>query len=616
MDPLVARQIEHHYGVRQVLRGCHLIVGDRDRIGLVGANGSGKSTLVRILAGELKPDHGSVVRRGRLSSLDQEPDISERTVGEAADAALAWHQRLCKGYEDALNADDVATAAQFQEQLDLHGWDLSHRVDAMLQRVKAPPRSAPIHRLSGGELRRTALAITLLASPDVLLLDEPTNHLDAETVTWLESFLRGFRGAVLIVTHDRYLLEAVVDRIVEVEDGELVSYEGSYGDYLVARAERRSRLEQAEDSRLNMLAREAAWAARSPAARSTKQRARLQRLDQLRETRPLIQEHSLALDLRSGDKPGGTAVEIHDLNKAFGDQIIVSGLDLVIRPGERLGVVGDNGTGKTTLIRMITGDELPDSGTLRLGPRTRMAVLDQGRTGLDDEDTVFESAGQGNDHVVVRGNPIHVASFLGRFLFPTQMLEQRVAGLSGGERARLLLAKLLLQGANLLILDEPTNDLDLMTLRVLEEALLAFDGAALVVTHDRAFLDRACTSLLAFEGDGVVIEYATRTQWEVAREARNKALEAAAPRPIKPSPKANKPKSTGLSYQERKELKALPAKIERLESEVEALEAKLADRATYSDNTIDVARLNSQFGALESDVAAAYARWESLEERS
>ncbi len=621
MRPIDARGIELAFGDRMVLRGCDLAVEAGDRVGLVGPNGCGKSSLLRVIAGSMSPDHGAVVRQGTVAFLEQEPELPGATVGEVLDRALGWHRELSEAYQDALQRGDMDAAAPLQDRLDHFGWDLDHQVSAMLERVGAPPREARVADLSGGERRRVALARALLGQPDVLLLDEPTNHLDADTAEWLEAFLQGYRGAVVLVSHDRYLNEAVAERIVEIEDGVCVSYRGSYADYLIARAERQAALQRAEDVRLAMIHREAAWAARSPAARTSKSRSRLQRLEALREQRPLLQRGDFGLDLSTGERLPHVLLEADRLAKGYGGHSLFEGVGFELGRGERLGVLGPNGCGKSTLLRILAERELPDAGTSSTAPRVRVALFDQQRTGLNEDDDVFHAAGGGNDYVQVGERHMHVASFLNRFLFPREMLDQPVSVLSGGERARLLLARLLLQGCNLLLLDEPTNDLDLQTLRVLEEALLGFDGSAMVVTHDRAFLDRVCTGVLSFEDDGRVVRYASRLQAQAARDAARqaRAAEAAAARQARdaarPKPAAA-PRQRKLSFQERKEHEALPARIEQLETEQAALEARLADPATYQDPSVDPGALTREHEQLGADIEAAYERWEELEERA
>jgi len=616
MAHLVAEGIERSFGDRHVLRGADLRIHPGDKVGLVGTNGSGKSTLLSILAGRSQADGGRVELKGRLAILDQDPELPGSTVQDAVDAAVGWHRELVAAYEAALGAGDQELAAEHQAHLDQEGWQVDHKIAGILDRVGAPPREARIAELSGGERRRVALATCLLSAPDVLLLDEPTNHLDADLVQWLEAYLQGYRGALLLVTHDRYLLEAVAERIVEVEDGVCVPYEGSYGDYLIARAERQARKVQQRDRLLRMVATEAAWAARSPSARSTKQKARLQRLDALREKVPSINERDVALDLRTGVHQGATLVELHGVAKGYDGRQLFSGLDLVLRPGDRLGVMGPNGAGKSTLLRILLSKETPDAGEMLVGPKASIGVLDQARSGLVDTDTVFEAAGDGNDRVAIGDHWVHVATFLERFAFTRQHFDQHVGSLSGGERARLLIAKLMLQGATVLLLDEPTNDLDLLTLRVLEEALLAYDGAVFVVTHDRAFLDRVATQVLAFEGDGRVGSYASRMQAVRARNAaaREAQKEAPAAKPVV----ADTPKRTSkrLSYKEKQELEALPDRIDALEQEQAALEAQLADPTTYRDRADEVAELTARSEAIPGEIETLFTRWEDLSERA
>lgn len=619
MKLLQARGIEKAFGDRIILRGADLGIDPGERVGLVGVNGSGKTTLLSILAGHQDADHGSVDRSGQHGYLAQNPKLPGRTVGDAIDAALGWHSELLGRYNQLLADGLIDEAAPLQDRLDEVGWDLSHRADAVLTQVQAPPREALNAKLSGGETRRVALARTLLGSPDLLILDEPTNHLDADTVEWLQAYLLGFRGALLLVTHDRYLLEAVANRIVEVEDGQCVSYGGSYADYLLARAERRVALERAEDRRLALIAREAEWASRSPAARTTKQKGRLQRLEALRDQRALAQEKSFSMDLSTGARLPSTLVELRKVGHGFGERTLIDGVDLVVHPGDRVGILGPNGAGKSTLLKILAGQLEPRQGELIRAGRVKVAVLDQARTGLPLDKTVFEAAGNGNDWVKLGDQDLHVASFLNRFLFGREFLDQPVAALSGGERARLLLARLLLQGANLLMLDEPTNDLDLQTLRVLEEALLEMDGACVVVTHDRALLDRVCNRVLAFEGEGRVQEYASRQQHLAAVERREQVKKAAEKQEEVRTAAPSSSRSTSskkLSYKEKKELEGLPEVIEGLEAEQEALGEVLADPNTYIERRDELSELNAKAEDLEKRVEAAYARWEELSERA
>jgi ATP-binding cassette subfamily F protein uup len=603
-----ATDIEVSFATHLVLRGANITVSKGECVALIGNNGSGKSTLLRVLAGDLRPDHGTVERHAPAGMLEQNPSLPGDTIRSSLEDAQSWHQTLLDDYQSAIDSGDMDQAGQIQDRLDDVGWELSYQVAAVADRLGAPPLDTPIANLSGGQHRRVALGRALLKTPELLLLDEPTNHLDAEAIEWLQSFLQGYRGAVILVTHDRYLLEAVADRIVEVEDGLTIAYQGSYADYLLARAERRSRQEKTEMSRVATLAREADWASRSPAARSTKQRARLKRLEVLQDERPMLRESSFDLDLRTGFKGGAAMLEFDQLDGGYGDTVLIRSLSTAIQAKSVIGILGPNGVGKTTLFKLISRELEPLGGAIYRAPRVKLAVINQARSGLDDTDTLFDAAGGGNSHVTIGDHSVHVASFLRRFLFRADQHGQRVGALSGGERMRLLLAKLLLSGANVLLLDEPTNDLDLMTLRILEEALIAFDGASLIISHDRALLDRAATAVLNFEPNGKVTRYASRLQ---AMAATTKA-EIPKPSPQKAT-KPSKPTPSRLSGTERRELEALPAKVEALETERDQLGERLADPALYRAEDGEAADLGAAFKRAEAAVTAAYARWEALE---
>jgi ATP-binding cassette subfamily F protein uup len=629
---LTATGVEKSYGDRSILRGADLTADLGERVGLVGVNGSGKSTLLRLITGIEGLDHGTIDIHGSVGALGQNPSIPGATVGEALDAAIGWHRQLVADFEAASAAHDTAKAARLHDRLDHVGWTQDHKIAAMADRLGVVDRDAPLDRLSGGERRRLALARALLGAPDLLILDEPTNHLDADTIEWLEAWLQGFRGALVLVTHDRYLLEAVATRIVEVERGETVSYDGSYADYLIARAERQERLAADQQRHVALLAREAAWASRSPAARTTKQRARLKRLDELKERELVRTGRPLSLDLRSGARKGGPLLELHDIHHGYDGRTLLQDLSLVLQAGDRVGIMGPNGAGKSTLMSIVAGRLSPDRGQRHAASRLNLAIMDQHRTGMDPDALVFDVAGDGNDHVFIDDKPTHVATFLERFQFPRETHTQRVGTLSGGERARLLLARLILHGANLLLLDEPTNDLDLFTLRVLEEALLEYDGALLVITHDRAFLDRVCNAVLSFEPGPQVVRYADRSQARAAMQALRQeeqaaaeqaaaeqaaAEQAAAPPAPAPAPARRAGLAKRLSSRERRELAELPARIEVEEEKLEALNARLADPQTYRElDREGLAELTAAAGALGPAIEALYERWTELEARA
>lgn len=615
MNVLLCYELEKSYGDRQILRGCTFNVATEEKIGIVGVNGAGKSTLLRLISGREESDSGRIHLEGTVEILSQQPELNGITVEDAILESSLWHQKLLDEYQASIDAEDWDRMGELQDRLDHVGWDVSHNVSAMLERVQAPPKDRELKHLSGGEIRRVALVKTLLSNADLLILDEPTNHLDTETIEWLEAFLIGYRGAVLLVTHDRYLLETVAERIVEVEDGLCVSYEGSYGDYLVASAERQSRLRQTESRRMKLIAQEAQWAAKSPSARSTKQKARLQRLDALKDQRAIPKDQNLSLEFSTGDKFGATLLEVEDLSLSFGELELFEKLNFSLLPKQRLGVVGANGCGKSSLLKIISGEIEANAGRVLRQSRLKIGILDQHRIGLDPDDSVFEAAGGGADFIELNGKPMHVVGFLGRFLFGREMLDQKVALLSGGERARLLMAKLMLEGVNVLLLDEPTNDLDLQTLRALEDALLNFQGAILLVTHDRSFLDRVCNSILSFE-EGEVVAYSDRHQVILARKARAsvKLLQGSETKTTTEKPK-KKIELKPLSYKEKQELATLPENIEAKETRLEEINQILGKPDSYSNPKVDIVSLQKEVKTLEDDTLEAMERWESLSER-
>jgi ATP-binding cassette subfamily F protein uup len=616
MAILQLESVQKSYGSRLVLRDATLIVEHGERVGLVGVNGSGKSTLLKIAAGLEDADSGVVLRRPNTVFLSQEPVLPGQTVQDAVDASISLHLQLLDEHRRCSEALASATERALletrldtlQSRIEQLGWEPLVRARSIMSRLQAPAFNTLLSSLSGGERRRVALGCVLLQAPELLLLDEPTNHLDADTVAFLEGFLANYSGAILLVTHDRYFLDNVATRIVEIEDGETIAYTGNYSDYLISKAERALSLEKAETRRMRMITTEAEWAARKPGAQRKHDQARLDRLEKLKAQRPLWRPEPAEFSFGKPDSLGGTVLETRKLGIKLGNRNLFKNLDLSIQRGERLGIVGPNGVGKTTLLKLLSRELEPTTGEIVLGRRTKMAIFHQHRQELASDLTIWEAVGQGNDVVTVGDSSISLYSYLERFLFPPQSHTVRLEKLSGGERARVLLARLILQGANLLMLDEPTNDLDLMTLRVLEQALIGFGGSVLVVTHDRWFLDRVATGVLAFEpvenGCNVVryadFEQHQRAQVEVPVEKK------AAPVVVSKAPSRSR-----LSYKESKELEELPGKIDALEAEKAGVEAKLGEPESYKSG---LARgLQVKLGELEEDLAVAYARWEELE---
>ncbi|HEY1552201.1 MAG TPA: ABC-F family ATP-binding cassette domain-containing protein, partial [Kofleriaceae bacterium] len=494
MSAIVTVQDVHkHFGNRRVLSGVSFAVHERDRIGLIGANGAGKSTLLEMMVGAgLEPDQGAVTWRTglRLEYVAQEPELD-----------------LAKPVRASLARDGVA----------------EHELQTVAAALQLPPLEAIVGNLSFGERRRVALARALLAKPDVLALDEPTNHLDARTIEWLEARLAAWPGALIVVTHDRYFLDRVATRIVEVDRGKAYTYEGDYAEFLITQAMRHSVETEAERVRAAFVRREIEWIRRGAPARSTKAKARIDRFDASVAAAPGIDDvvgPTMKLELPSGPRLGSTIVELDRVSKSLAGKQLFKDLTLVMKPGDRIGIVGPNGAGKTTLIRTILGEVPPDSGTVTLGINTRPAYFEQGRSELRDELTVIEEVGDGYDYVDLPTGRVHVRSFLRALAFPDSVADSKIGQLSGGERNRVQLARLLRRGGNLLVLDEPTNDLDLPTLSALETGLLEFPGCALIVSHDRWFLDRVATGILAFDPDGVVRLYEGSYSFYVERRPK------------------------------------------------------------------------------------------------
>jgi len=514
------------FGSRTLFSNLELVIEEGERVGLVGVNGCGKSTLMNVLMGTVKADTGTMqVQRGmRVSHLPQEPVFpegatpsSELTVAQKPlRDALDEHARLSQSLETTYDEKVLDRLSVLVETIDrLGGWDTAHESRKLLDRLGVDPATwdQPIEQLSGGQKKRVAIARALLTRADLLMFDEPTNHLDAETVEWLEEELDSRESALLLVTHDRYFLDGLVDRIIEVEPyvspqqpGGLVSYAGNYEAYLEQKFVKLEDQKTGEHKRQRWIAQEVAWLRRGPQARRTKSKARIDRARKLLSEKGFQRPKVPELQIAAAPRLSQTVIEATHVCKSFGELKILDDVNVILQPGERLGLVGKNGAGKTTLIRTLLGELQPDSGSVRLGPKTKVVHYDQLRTALDEDKTVFDAAWD-DDWVTLGEKKIRLAEYLDDLLFPVPMQRMKVKGLSGGERNRLLLARLFLEGANVLVLDEPTNDLDLITLNVLERLLMEFTGAVILVTHDRYFLDKVATALLVFEGDGKIVRH-------------------------------------------------------------------------------------------------------------
>jgi ATP-binding cassette subfamily F protein uup len=630
MTLLRAAQVRLSFGSRVLFDGVEFVIEEGERVGLVGVNGCGKSTLMKVLAGAQRADSGvlQLQRGARVTFLPQEPTFadgatvqSELEVAQAPlRAALDEHRALSARLEATHDVRALDALAQLNERIErLGGWDTSHQAKKLLDRLGVKDWARPVAELSGGLRKRVAIARALLSRPDLLMLDEPTNHLDAETVEWLEEELDGFEGALLLVTHDRYFLDGLVERIVEVEPptgpggGGLVSYPGNYRDYLEQRWSRLEQAEVAQHKRQRWIAQEVAWLRKGVEARRTKSKARIERARSLLAEKGFTRPKVPALQAAEAPRLSQTVIEARGVSQRFGERTIFHGVSLIVQPGERLGIVGPNGAGKTTLVRTLLGELPPASGTVTLGPRTRVAYFDQQRLALDEEATVYEAAWH-DDWVTLGDRKVRLADYLDDLLFPVPMQRLQVKALSGGERNRLLLARLFLEGANVLVLDEPTNDLDLVTLNVLEQLLVEFSGAVLLVTHDRYFLDKVATTVLAVEGGGQVVRYEGNWSMYQRLKAKQPANASALPKPV-PEPAAAPAaakKPTRLSYKDQRELDSMEAAIEAAEARRAALEARLADPSVFS-NSGEVARVSSELEAAVKDVDRLYARWDALQ---
>ncbi len=627
MALLSLRDIQLSYTHPPLLDGVSLSIEPGERVCLIGRNGEGKSTLLRVLAGEIQADDGErVLRRGaRLARLEQEVpqdlggpvyEVVAEGAGEAAGLLKAYHAASEALAEDA---SETALARLHQAQQALEsagGWQLQQQVEQVISRMRLDGK-ADFAALSGGMKRRVLLARALAGDPDLLLLDEPTNHLDIESIAWLEEFLLGWRGALVFITHDRGFLRRLATRIVELDRGRLIDYPGDYDNYLRRRAER-DHAEALEQARFDKtLAQEEVWIRQGIKARRTRNEGRVRRLKEMRAQAAQRRQRqgSARLSLNSAERSGRLVCEARHVNYAWEGRPIVRDFSTTILRGDRIGIIGPNGCGKSTLLGLLLGRLRPDSGQVERGTRLEIAYFDQLREQLDPEKTVLDNVAGGSDKVVVDGRARHVISYLGDFLFPPARCRQPVASLSGGERNRLLLARLFTRPFNLLVLDEPTNDLDLETLELLEELLLDFDGTLLLVSHDRDFLDNVVTSTLVFEGEGRINEYVGGySDWLRQRPAPEAPAEARAVARDQARPAAAPARARKLSYKDQRELDALPGWIEALEDELASLQARLSDPGVYeAEGAEGLARLGARLEAVEQELASCYARWEALE---
>ncbi|GEK52525.1 ATP-binding cassette domain-containing protein [Vreelandella venusta] len=633
MTLLRLEQLQLAYGTQVLLNRADLTVEKGERLALVGRNGTGKSTLLKLVAGDIHADDGSIWRAPglKIGVLSQElPESSGMTIFDMVAQGLPEAGELLSEYQHLINDPDpdMSRMAKLQTRIEaIDGWSFHQNIDVVLTRLGLPPE-AEMSALSGGWRRRVALARALVSEPDLLLLDEPTNHLDLDTIAWLEEQLLAFNGAVLLITHDRAFLSKLATSILELDRGKLGRYPGNYAEYQ-ERKQHELEVEARENALFDKkLAQEEVWIRQGVKARRTRNEGRVRELEQMRLERSQRRERqgTANLTVDSGERTGKRVVELKGVTQRFGNDVILRDVNLEVMRGDRIGFLGRNGAGKTTLLKILLGELTPTEGSVQLGTNLKVAYFDQLRAGLELEKTVYDNVAQGSDRVTVGGKDRHVMSYLQDFLFTPDRVRQPVKALSGGESNRLLLAKLFTQPANVLVLDEPTNDLDMETLELLEELLLDFDGTLLLVSHDRTFMDNVVTSMLAFEGEGVVREYVggytdwirqggklPPAPWEGAArqntEPTSAVIEKAPEKPVAEPVK----KTVKLSYKVQRELDALPAEIERLEGEVEALEQEIGDPAFYQQEASTITAKLQTLENVQQALETAMERWMELE---
>ena len=617
---LSAQEIKLSYGTQLLLNGVTLTVSPGEKVGLVGRNGCGKTSLLKILAGDNAPDSGEISRRRGLRAgyLPQEFELDgSLTVLENIQAGAADLVEWMRKYENGEGTENELSLILEQIQ-HADGWNLDSRIKALAGALDCPPLDSLVSPLSGGEKRRVALCRALASQPDLLLLDEPTNHLDSESIGWLEEFLQSFPGAVVFVTHDRYFLETIATRIIEISQGQAFSHPGNYTAYLESKALRQQISEQSEQRRQRFIRAELEYVRAGVRAQRSKSKHRLESFYKIAGQEAPPEEREMDFLIPPAPQAGNIAVELVNAGMSVGEgeqkRWLFKKLNLSLRPGQCTGIVGRNGVGKTSLLRLCLGQQVPSEGTATIGKRVVFNYIDQGRIQLNGAGTVMQEVSDSGGMVRFGDQTLTVRSYLRRFLFDESRVNERVDKLSGGERARLILAKVLCRGGNVIVLDEPTNDLDLSSLRMLEEALAVFGGTVLVVSHDRYFLDRICDQIVAFEEGGIHIQpgnFSYYLEKKKERQQYYKKFEYSA-EPIKSSGAVQAQPARKLSYKEKQELETIEDVILDAEKKVAALESELNDPSLYSIRGADAANIAESLEKARRDVARLYERWEEL----
>ncbi len=621
MSLIALHGVDFSVGGPLLLEHVDLAIEAGERIALIGRNGAGKSTLMRLLAGELKPDDGEVRLEGgrRIARLEQEVPLGAAgSVFDVVAEGLGEIGQFLADYHHLIHAEeiDVDALAEVQTKIEAaNGWGLDQRVTETLERLSLDG-DADFGRLSGGMKRRVLLARALVSQPDLLLLDEPTNHLDIAAIDWLEGFLKQWNGALVFVTHDRRFLRALATRIVEIDRGQLTSWPGDWENY-VRRKEERANAEAQETARFDkFLAQEEIWIRQGIKARRVRDEGRVRRLEAMRVefSKRRAQTGNVKLATSDAGSSGKKVIEAINATFAHGSNVLLRDLSTLIMRGDRIGLIGPNGSGKTTLLKLLLGELEPQSGEVRRGTQLQIAYFDQYRATLREDWNALENVAEGRESVTINGKPKHVIGYLQDFLFTPERARAPITRLSGGERNRLLLAKLFAQPSNLLVMDEPTNDLDVETLELLEELLADYPGTLLLVSHDRDFLDNVVTSTLVMEGDGQVGEYVGGYSDWLRQRANPDAAMASKPALVVVPTTATAPRAK-LSFKDQRELEALPARIERLEADIAACGARMHAPDYYQRDAAAITADNVALASLQADLEVAYQRWEALEGR-
>jgi len=606
------------FGIKPVLDEVVLQIDDNERIGLIGRNGEGKSTLLKLLATEQLPDSGTVWQQSGLvvATLEQSPLLPEGlTVYEAVADSLGEVGHLISRYHALLNEPDVdlEKLGDLQHKFEAKdGWTLQQRVDSVLSRLNLPAEKL-VDELSGGWKRRVGLARALVVDPDLLLLDEPTNHLDMETIIWLEKQLESYRGAVICITHDRTFLQNISKRIIELDRGHLTSWACRYEQYLERKAAALESEEKHNAEFDKKLAREEVWIRQGIKARRTRNEGRVRALKKLREERSQRRNISSGakIEVDQGERSGKLVIDVENISLAYDGRTLINDFSCRLMRGDRIGMVGPNGIGKSTLIKALLGNISVDSGSVKQGTKLQVAYFDQHRESLDLEKTVIDIISEGRESITINGRDRHIISYLGDFLFSPERARSPVKVLSGGERNRIMLAKLFSQPANFIVMDEPTNDLDVETLELLEELLVEYDGTILLVSHDRKFLENVVTSFWMFEGEGKITEYVgSIPDWaKVVQAEQSKPEPKKSEKEVTQAPK----KSKKLSYKLNKELEELPKQIEKLEAEQQSLQQLTSSADFHQQGRVQIQEKMDELNAVAQDLQDKYTRWDELE---